>query len=142
MIHRQTWQDQTTPGIHSSKQLPSCTARTSLAGSGLHDGMQHGMPLLVRRLLRLLLLLLLLRRHLLPALRRHPRHSQAAPRSATGVDMCRWRRPYTTAAQPDLCAAAVLAHQLLHAALPDCLQLRVIRLWIHPIPLDSDRFSR
>lgn len=42
--------------------------RTSLAGGGLHDGVQHGLPLLVRRLLRLPLLLLLLRRHLLPAL--------------------------------------------------------------------------
>jgi hypothetical protein len=44
-------------------------ARTSLAGRGLHDGVQHGLPLLVRLLLRLLLLLLLLRRELLPALR-------------------------------------------------------------------------
>ena len=44
-------------------------APTSLAGGGLHDGVQHGLPLLVRLLLRLLLLLLLLRRQLLPALR-------------------------------------------------------------------------
>lgn len=47
----------------------SLRALTSLAGGGLHDGVQHALPLLIRLLLRLLLLLLLLLCHLrLPAL--------------------------------------------------------------------------
>ena len=102
--------------------------RTSLPGCGLHDGVQHGLPLLVRLLLRLLLLLLLLRRHLLPALQHAMQDWAAAQpvRHRHRVVQRRWLN--TAAGQPHLCAAAVLAHQLLHAALPDGLQLRIVRL--------------
>jgi hypothetical protein len=107
----------------------------------MHDGVQHGLPLLVRRLLRLLLLLLLLRRHLLPALQMPTKAWSMCTRISYRRRACRRRSPCTYA-QPDLSSPAVLAHQLLHAALPDCLQLRVICLRNHPVMLDYGAFSR
>lgn len=104
---------------------------TSFPGCGLHDGVQHGLPLLVCFLLRLALLFLLLWRHLLAALR----HQVYLLRTLLGAQVhTAW--PQQADMQCRKCChsthlpTTILPHELLHAALSDRLQLWVVTLHV------------